>query len=168
MVGALLVACSTPLPSQTPAPSGSTPPLADLASPPPTSVQSDLHAGGIAFVPLTDAQLATVRVTAAQARRTGLADDAFGYGSGDARVVWTEVGCIFLGYYTAPQMPRVGYVAPEFPAYLVQVLADPVPDFPMINIGVVVVNATTGEQRTTYGAGTPPHGIMGTTCGAIP
>jgi hypothetical protein len=91
-----------------------------------------------------------------------------GYGPDDARVVWKKVGCIFLGYYTAPQMPRIGYVPPEFPAYLVQVLADPVPAFPMINIGVVVVDATTGERSSTYGAGTPPDGIMGTTCGVTP
>jgi hypothetical protein len=165
-VGVLMVACSAPLASKTVPPPGSTPPLADLASPPPPSVQIDLHAARLTFVPLTDAQLATVRVTAAEARRIALADDAFEYGSDGARVVWSEVGCIFLGYYTAPPQPSVGYVPPEFPAYLVQVLGDPVPDFPMINIGVVVVDATTGEQSTTYGAGTPPHGIMGTTCGA--
>lgn len=174
MVSAVLVGCTAPLPSPshepTPiAPSDSTRPGRELASPPPTSVQHDLLARArIGFVPLTEAQQATVRVTAAEARRTGLADGGMGYGPDDARVVWKKVGCIFLGYYTAPQMPRIGYVPPEFPAYLVQVLADPVPAFPMINIGVVVVDATTGERSSTYGAGTPPDGIMGTTCGVTP
>jgi hypothetical protein len=151
-----------------PTPSVSTRPVGEFASPPPSTVQNDLLTAQISFVPLTEAQLATVEVTAAEAQRTALADGAFGYGPDDARVVWEKVGCIFLGDYIGPGMPRVGYVRPEFPAYLVQVLADPVPDFPMINIGVVVVDATTGEQSTTYGAGAPPDGIMGTTCGVTP
>lgn len=173
IVGVLLVACSAPLPrpSTSPtaiAPTASTLPASALAAAPPSSVQNDLLTARISFVPLTEAQLATVRVTAAEAQRTALADDAFGYGPDDARVVWEKVGCIFLGYYTGPGQPRVGYVRPEFPAYLVQVLDDPVHDFPMINIGVVVVDATTGEQSTTYGAGPPPDGIIGTTCGVTP
>jgi hypothetical protein len=132
------------------------------------AVQESLVQARIGFVPLNDAQLATVRVTASEAEQTGLADAGMGYGPDDARVVWKKVGCIFLGYYTGPPMPRVGYVPPTLAAYLVQTLADPVPDFPMINIGVVVIDATTGDELGAYGGGEAPYGMMGTTCGVSP
>jgi len=86
-------------------------------------------------------------------------------------VVWEKVGCVFLGMYTAPPMPTHGdpYVPHPFPAYLVQVLADPIPEFPMMNFGVVVVDAATGELKTQFGGGgRPPDGLMGTTCGVAP
>ncbi len=141
----LLVACSEPLPANA------------LAPDPPMNVQNHLRAEArIGFEPLTNEELAIVRITAAQARRIGLAAGGMGYGAGDDRVTWQKVGCIYLGYYTAPSMPSFGYVPPEFPAYLVQVFDDRVPDFPMINIGVVVVDARTGERSTTYDEGRRP------------
>lgn len=119
---------------------------------------------------MSEAQRALVRVTAAEAERIAMAAAGMGYGPDGARIVWKKIGCVFLGTYTAPRMPTHGqpYVPNTFPAYLVQVLADPVPGWPMINIGVVVVNAVTGKGGTTFGAGLPPTGIMGTTCGVTP
>jgi hypothetical protein len=109
-----------------------------------------------------------VVVTQEAAEQTALATRGTGYGSGDDYVVWEKVGCVFLGYYTGFHHPRQGYVPPTFPAYLVQVLAEPIPGFPMLNIGVIVINAATGEQDTQYGGGDPPDGMMGTTCGVSP
>jgi hypothetical protein len=142
-----------------------TPAPSPLAPAPPSEVQTALKSALVTFVPLTDAQLATVTVTRTEAEQVALADPGMGYGPNGSRVTWKKVGCVFLGYYTGMQEPSIGYVPPTYPAYLVQVLADPIPDFPMLNIGVVVVNATTGERGTTFGAGQPPYGVMGSTCG---
>lgn len=170
---ALLVGCSVPSPTPSPAVlrQGTPPPTTPLTSSPPAAVQSALYEQArIEFLPLTDALRFSVRVTAAEAERTGLADAGIGYGPDGGRIVWKKVGCVFLGLYTAPRMPNHGqtYVPDTFPAYLVQVLAKPVPDFPLANIGVVVVDATTGARRTAFGGGEPPSGIMGTTCGVAP
>jgi hypothetical protein len=123
----------------------------------------------ITLVPLTNAQLATVRTTAADAERRALAEPGGGYGS-HYQVVWRKVGCVFLGSYTAPRMPNHGqpYVPDTFPAYLVQTLAEPVPGFSMLNVGVAVIDARTGEWVSGKGGGDPPNGIMGTTCGVKP
>ncbi len=118
------------------------------------------------FVPLTDVQRKGVRITADAAEYTALAIGPQGYGSDHATVVWRKVGCIFLGWYVAPQMPSYGYVPPRFPAYLVQVLGDPVKGWPNINVEAVVIDAGTGERDTIYGSSDAP--IMGTTCGVTP
>jgi hypothetical protein len=158
--------------SRSPSPSTSggtpTPAPSPLAPSPPFEVQTALKSAQVSFVPLTDAQLATVSITRTEAERIALADPGMGYGPDSSRVTWKKVGCVFLGYYTGMQEPSIGYVPPTYAAYLVQVLADPIPDFPMLNIGVVVVNATTGERGTTFGAGQPPYGVMGSTCGVSP
>jgi hypothetical protein len=110
--------------------------------------------------------LATVRVTRLAAEQTALAEAGMGYGPDGARVVWKKVGCIFLGYFTGPPEPSFGYTPPTLAAYLVQVLDDPVPEFPGINVGVVVIDATTGDSLMSFGGG--PFGGMGTTCGVSP
>jgi hypothetical protein len=69
---------------------------------------------------------------------------------------------VFLGWYTAPPMPSIGSTPPTFPAYMVQVIGDPVAGWPGINVEAVVVNAETGERDTIYGGSAP---VMGTTCG---
>lgn len=124
----------------------------------------------ITLVPLTNAQLATVRTTAADAERRALSEPGGGYGPDGGQVVWKTVGCVFLGSYTAPRMPTHGqpYVPTTFPAYLVQTLADPVPGFSMANVGVAVVDATNGQWQSGFGGGEPPSGIMGSTCGVTP
>jgi hypothetical protein len=43
-----------------------------------------------------------------------------------------------------------------------------VPDFPLINIHVSVVDAVTGAVEIGFGGGPLPNGIMGTTCGVTP
>jgi hypothetical protein len=123
------------------------------------------------FVPLTPAELAQIPISAQAAAERALSEPGPGYGPegpGGGQVVWKEVGCIFVGRYTGEQMPEVGYVPPTYPAYLVQVLADPVARFPLISIGVMVINARTGEFGPQYGGGTEPFGIVGTTCGVRP
>jgi hypothetical protein len=94
-----------------------------------------------------------------------LASRLFGYGPDGTLVVWTKVGCTFLGYYKAPEVGTSGYVPPKFPAYLVQVFAAPVPGFPDVNRAWMVVNAETGQAVTGYGGGAV---AFGTTCGVSP
>jgi hypothetical protein len=158
----LLVACS----GLSPVPTGSPPPSGALAQPPPPDVQSALARAGITFAPLTAAQLARVRVTITQAKHTAFRDRSPGTGSINVVVVWKTFGCVFLGRFRGEQMPHS--TPRTFSAYLVQALGDPVPDYPVINIGVVVVDAETGEMGATYSGGEPPNGMMGTTCGHTP
>jgi hypothetical protein len=108
-----------------------------------------------------------VRTPRAEADATALASRGFGYGPQGKKVVWKKVGCVFLGMYTRPSMLTHGQPSPAlpFPAYLVQVVADPIADFPMLNLSVVVVDAVTGELGTQFGGGLPPNGMMGTSCG---
>jgi hypothetical protein len=180
---AALVGCTAqtaPTTTSESPPTGSTLPRASLCEPapcatdqlgpaPPGSVQQALARNVLMkFVPLSLPQLAEVSVSANAAARTALSRPGPGYGPDGAKVAWNAVGCIFLGWYTGERMPRVGYVPPTYAAYLVQVLGDPVPEFPLINIGVAVVDAHTGEFQSEYGGGPPPFGIMGTTCGVTP
>ena len=177
-----LVACASPPLPATPSPAGtltgtpaptSTPSATlsadQLAPSPPEVVQAALNGQArMTFVPLTDAQLAIVRTTVQDAERIALATGPQGYGTQGSVWTYTEVGCVFLGWYTGPPEPSYGYVPPIFPAYLVQILATPVPGWGTGNIEVVVVNAQTGERGAIYGAGAPPTGIMGSTCGVTP
>jgi hypothetical protein len=59
-------------------------------------------------------------------------------------------------------------MAPPIPAYLVQVLTDQAPDFPTMNIAVVVIDAVTGEVGGTWSGNSTPSGILGSTCGVTP
>jgi hypothetical protein len=117
----------------------------------------------LVFIALTPAELAQVRIPVATAEQVALAIPPQGYGPAGATVVWKRVGCIYLGWYRAPLMPSVGYVPRRFPAYLVEVIGDPVKGWPEINVAAVVVNAQTGAPVTTYGNSASPG--MGTTCG---
>lgn len=177
-----LVACVSPPLAATPSPAGtltgtpaptSTPSVTlsadQLAPSPPEAVQAALNGQmHMTFLPLTAAQRATVRTTVQDAERIALATGPQGYGTQGSVFTFTKVGCVFLGLYTGPQMPSYGYVPSTFSAYLVQILAAPVPGWGALNVGVVVVDAQTGERGTTYGAGEPPAGIIGTTCGVSP
>jgi hypothetical protein len=62
-------------------------------------------------------------------------------------------------------MPAPGYIPPEFPAYLVQVMGSPAPGFPGFNIQVVVVNAETSAVGSSFSG---PGTVLGTTCGVAP
>jgi hypothetical protein len=142
---------------------GPTPLSVVVAPPPPQFVTQNLANGTrMTFVPLTGAQLRDVRIDVAVAEQTALAIGPQSYGTKGGKVNWEQVGCVFLGWYVGPSMPRLGYVPPTHPAYLVQIIGDPVAGWPGINVEAVVVNAETGERGTIYG-GTLP--IMGTTCG---
>ncbi len=134
---------------------------------PPTAIQSWLATNTqIGFRPLTPAEHASVRVSAKDAEQTVFAVPGPGYGFGTDHFTWTKIGCVFLGWFTAQPMPSVGYVAPTYPAYLVQVLAPPVAAYPGENVEVGVVDARTGQRGTFYGSGGAT--FLGTTCGVTP
>jgi hypothetical protein len=172
----LAAACSpSPSPSGSPSPvpsqsaAGTALPTGELADPPPAAVQAWLAQGpGIGFRPLTVSELSLVRVSAAAAASRALAEPAQGYGEDGGKIVWTKVGCIFLGYYVGRQFSNHGnvYVPPQLPAYLVQIIGAPAPGYPGLNIQVVVLDAGTGARVTAFGGGGDP--VLGTTCGVSP
>lgn len=176
-VSLVLIACTaTPVPS-TPRPTVSGPAPTPQPSPsaaaaaydlaPPRQIQDWLRSNvGLTFRPLTASELAGVRLSLADAERLALDEPGPGYGPDDSHITWTGVGCVYLGYYIGPMEPRLGYVPPEFVAYLVQRLGPPASGFPGLNVGIVPVNAVTGEKGTRFGFGDGP--ILGTTCGASP
>jgi hypothetical protein len=142
-------------------------PVGELSDPPPAAVQTWLaQVITVGFRPLTASELALVRVTATTAKRVALAQPGQGYGPDGGKIIWTKVGCIFLGYYEGPQEPTYSYVPPQFPAYLVQLIGAPAPGFPGLNIGLDVLNAETGESDGMFGYGDGP--VLGTTCGVSP
>jgi hypothetical protein len=156
----LIAACGQALPP--PASTVQEPSPIVGAAPPPKFVTDHLAGARIGFVPLTTAQLTLVRVSAATAEQTALAIGPQPFGTEGRQVVWQRVGCVFLGWYRAPNMPSIGYKPPTFPAYLVEVIGDPVQGWPGVNVQAVVVNAQTGERDAIYGGSAP---VMGTTCG---
>lgn len=139
-----------------------------LAPPPPSPVQQALSNSRIEFRPLTDDELPGVDVTRREAISTALAFRGLAYDPGDGSVehvvIWKKAGCVFLGMYENRLPLPHASPGPPFPAYLVQVLADPIPDFSKLNIAVVVVDARTGAQGSGFSGGGPsPYGAMGTT-----
>lgn len=140
-----------------------------MATAPPPWIQVSLNERGIGFRPLTHDETRGVRIPVDEAEETALASRGMGYGDDGELLIWKKVGCVFLGWYSAPQMPSHGedVVRPTYPAYLVQVLADPVPGFPGINVAAVIVDARSGKLGTTFGAA-PHGGVLGTTCGESP
>jgi hypothetical protein len=175
----LVVACANTPPTAPPStPSRTSPaspsprPASSTSAPiysaaPPQAIQTWLADNvRLGFHPLSGAELASVRVTAAEAERLALSEPGPGYGPDGAKVVWTKVGCVFLGYYRAPDMPSYGYVPPEFTAYLVQTIGAPAPGFPGLNVEVVLIDAQTRAMGPWYGFGPTP--VLGTTCGVTP
>jgi hypothetical protein len=162
----LLVACNAPVPTSSVP--GTPVAMAAMAPPPPVAVRRSLANNEIGFRPLTASEVREVRVSADFAKQTALSLPGMGYGPSGDEVIWKKVSCVFLGWYTGPQQPSRDYFPPTHPAYLVQLLADPAPGFPMANVGVTVIDARTGETGTHYEGGMPPFGIMGTTCGVSP
>ena len=176
---ALLIACgnlppptqsaeSTPAPVASPSQSEQPSPeptlTADqLAPPPPTSVTDDLAMHNLLFEPLTLAERRGVQLPADAAQRLALTTAPQEFGDDGDTVVWKRVGCVFLGWYRGRHMPRLGYVPETYPAYIVQVIGDPVKGWPDINVMAVVINAETGDRGARLGASPP---LMGTTCGA--
>jgi hypothetical protein len=159
---------SSPAPQTTPpATPGVTGPAANYPLAPPAAIQDWLRTKTyVGFRPLTAAELASVVVAPDQAEARALAEPGPGYGPAHDHFVWTKSGCVFLGYYVGEPMPTYGYVPPEFPAYLVQVLAKPAKNFPGDNVEVAVIDARTGEWSVAFGYGPTP--VLGTTCGKKP
>jgi hypothetical protein len=124
----------------------------------------------MSFKPLTPEQTAGVAITRTQAEQTALANRGFGYDDANGNVkeiVWEKVGCVFLGYRIERSLvgppPRPVH---EGSAYLVQVLAGPVPGDPGLQVVIVEVDAVTGGSVGAFGGGgPPPYGVFGTTCG---
>lgn len=169
----VLAACSRPSPTPTAAatlePSAGLP-LSELAPSPPPDVQALFRRAGLAFEPLNAADRARVRITAAQAKQAALASRWEGYDSGNGvkTVIWTKVGCIYLGMYTALAQPHAAQPRPQ-PAYLVQTLAE-VNDagayLPKgLWIGVSAVDAIDGALGDGSSSNVTPDGVMGSTCG---
>jgi hypothetical protein len=141
--------------------------VANYPPAPPAEIQDWLRTmTGVGFRPLTAAELQSVVVGPDRAEARALAEPGPGYGPGHDHFVWTNIGCIYLGYYVAQRMPSYGYVPPEFPAYLVQVLAKPAKDFPGDNVEIAVIDARTGEWSVGFGYSPTP--VLGTTCGRQP
>lgn len=157
---AATAACS-PAPSQSPLAAR------DLADAPPAAVQTWLAQIEMPFRPLTGPERALVRAGSATAKQTALVQPPAQYGNSGGKIVWTKVGCVFLGYYT-PYEPRHLGPTPDpssYPAYLVQVIGAAVPGFPGYNIQVVFVDAETAQVDGIISNGGP---LLGTTCGVLP
>lgn len=100
------------------------------------------------FRPLTGPELAKVAISDQQARAADLATSPEKWGDDGGEVTWTTVGCVFLGWYEEPPIRSHGEaVSPDaFPAYIVQVMGDPVPGWPGINV-------TGCDRKCNYGRG---------------
>src|SRR4051812_20021982 len=104
--GAVLGACTTvpfssnprPIPSQpalSPLPTPSAPGAATYDLAPPRQIQDWLTSNlRLTFRPLTASELASVRLSLADAERLALNEPGPGYGPGDSRITWTTVGCV--------------------------------------------------------------------------
>src|SRR4051794_10026705 len=115
--GAVLGACATvpfpsnprPIPSQpavSPLPTPAAPGAAadDLA--PPRQIQDSLPCTRRPTSrPLTASELASVRLSLADAERPALNAPGPGYGPGDSSLPWTTVGSVYIGYSIGPMEP---------------------------------------------------------------
>jgi hypothetical protein len=124
--------------------------------PPQAVVDSLLQVHRIVVAPMSAADLAQVTVDRVAAVRTAMASRGIGIPgpNSSGEVVWTNVGFVYLATYTSFGLPAYGGPQPSpapFPAYLVQVLAPPFPGFPGQNSALVIVDARSGEQDTTFG-----------------
>jgi len=145
------------------------PPLTadQLAPAPPESVQATL--GGIGkFVPLTAAQLAEVSISRSTAAEKALSLSGASSGGNGPAIVWKEIGCIFLGWFSTQRFHLRDPAPPPYAAYFVQVVAHRVPAVQLGNVGVWVVDARTGQSSVGFGGGSPPFGVLATTCGVNP
>jgi hypothetical protein len=107
-----------------------------------------------------------VKVSVEQARAEALSEPPQRVGSGKAEFVWSKISCVYLGYFRYEEEPSYGYVPPELPAYLIQLLAPPIKGFPGGNVEVMVIDARTGQPGERLGSGPVP--VLGTTCGVTP
>ncbi len=144
---------ATAVPSIAPAASPGT-----LGLPPTGAVTAALAQAQIQFRPLESGELTRVTVTQQQAEATALGTSGLTVPPLSALVY--SVGCIYLGYYVGQRFPSVGFVPPEHPAYVVQVLpsastpTDSDEDFTWF------INAETGEiDQQGYGGD-----LVGPTC----
>lgn len=164
---AALSACSTSTPSAAPsATAGPTDAVIAALTPfPPERVRDALLHFGFGLEPLTLEQRLEVAVDPADAIRTALANRGIGNPgpNGVGEIAWTQTGFVYLASYAPHDLPGYGGPHPDpspFPAYLVQVLAPPIPGYPGENTALVIVDARSGAMGTTY------HPCVGGLCGS--
>jgi hypothetical protein len=159
LLSVLLVGCSAAIPSTSP--NAHT----DLAPPPTAGVQAWLtHSGyGLRLQPLSDSELAQVRVTRTAAITLALASPPVRFANG-AVMTWTHAGCVYLGDF---QELGLDYVLPQRPvaAYVVQIIGPPVDGGTPKPQGSVaaVINAISGKSESVISIADV---VFGTTCGS--
>ena len=144
---AALAACgTTPTPEASLGPVRTPVPAADRGQPPPLALQQTMRAGQAVFEPLSEAELATVAVSVAEAQAAALDVGA------REEAHFSRVGLTYLGSWVPP-LPSLGHapVPAAIAAYLVQIFADPSTDFPDGDSAYVSVDARTGKALVIYG-----------------
>ncbi|MEO5986839.1 MAG: hypothetical protein ABIW50_01785 [Candidatus Limnocylindria bacterium] len=99
------------------------------------------------FEPLSDAELATVTVSASEAQVAAMKV------GGTDQAQYRGVGFVYLGRWVPP-LESLGHapVPDPIPAYLVQLLADPSSGLPSGASAYVSVDARTGKALVSYGS----------------
>jgi hypothetical protein len=102
---------------------------------------------------LTPAEQDQVTTNRDAAVRTALASRGVGVPgpNGRGEIAWTSTGFVYLVSYVPPVGPGSAQSQDRSPiaAYLVQVLAPPIPGYPGFNSALVVVDARSGDLITT-------------------
>ena len=158
LLSLLLVGCSAAIPSTSPNTR-----VSDLAPAPTAAVQAWLvNSGyGLRLQPLSDGELARVRVTRTAAIEVALASPPVRFANG-ASMTWTHPGCVYLGDFQESGLGR----PPSLPvaAYVVQIIG------PRVNGGTpkpqgsvaAVINAISGKSESVISIADV---VFGTTCG---
>ena len=140
-VGSPSSSSGTAVPKRTPVPA------AERGDPPPLAIQQSLDAKTAVFVPLSDAELASVAVSVSDAQAVALESGARGPEHFD------RLGFTYLGSWVPP-MESLGHAAvPDpVPAYIVQIFAGSSSDYPVGASEFVAVDASTGEALLVVGS----------------
>ena len=158
LLNVLLVGCSAAIPSTSP-----TTHVTDLAPPPNVAAQSWLTKSGygLRLQPLSDSELAQVRVTRTSAITLALASPPVRFANG-ASMTWTHAGCVYLGDFQESGPGRLP--SPLIAAYVVQIIGPPVDGGTPKPQGSVaaVINAISGRSESVISIA---NVVFGTTCG---
>jgi hypothetical protein len=97
------------------------------------------------FEPPSEAELAMIAVSVSEAQAAALEV------GGPDQAHYTRVGFVYLGRWVPPLESLGNAPVPDpIPAYLVQLFADPSPDFPGGASAYVSVDARTGKPLVSY------------------
>ena len=140
-VASLSSSTGSAVPSRTPVPA------AERGEPPPPTIQQSLQAKTAVFVPLSDAELASVAVSVSDAQAVAMETGA------RAQEHFDRLGFTYLGSWVPP-LESLGHAAvPDpVPAYIVQLFADPSSDYPTGASEFVAIDARTGEALLIVGS----------------